>query len=291
MIYLRSFDLAGERAETEFFCSFPPKLEMLCYDRENAYPFKIFPPKYFSRAEPITIFYGGNGSGKSTLLNVIAAKLGLPRSADFNETPLFSDYLSLCRFDAAEIPEGSRIITSDDVFDYLLDLRAINRGVEAKREELFAEYEKYRDKNVHFQMRTMAEYDELKVRNEARKKTKSAFVSPRLTAREARTRSNGESAFLYFTEHIKENALYILDEPENSLSPVLQKELAAFLSDSARFFGCQLIISTHSPFLLAMKGAKIYDLDSNPATVKAWHELENVRIYYDFFKRHENSFR
>ena len=285
MIYLRSFDLASERAETEFFCSFPPKLEMLCYDRENAYPFKIFPPKYFERAEfePITVFYGGNGSGKSTLLNVIAAKLGLPRSADFNETPLFGDYLSLCRFDAAEIPEGSRIITSDDVFDYLLDLRAINRGVEAKREELFAEYEKYRDSKGRFQMRSMAEYDELKLRNEARKKTRSAFVSPRLTAREARTRSNGESAFLYFTEHIKENALYILDEPENSLSTMLQKELAAFLSDSARFFGCQLIISTHSPFLLAMNGAKIYDLDASPAAERAWTELESVRIYKELF--------
>ena len=285
MIYLRSFDLASELAETEFFCSFPPKLEMLCYDRENAYPFKIFPPKYFLRAEfePITVFYGGNGSGKSTLLNVIAEKLGLGRSADFNETPLFRDYLSLCSYDALEIPEGSRIITSDDVFDYLLDLRAVNRGVEARRQELFAEYERYRDKNVHFQMRTMAEYDELKIRNEARKKTKSAFVSPRLTAREARTRSNGESAFYYFTEHIKENALYLLDEPENSLSPLLQRELAAFLSDSARFFGCQLIISTHSPFLLAIKGAKVYDLDASPAHEKDWQELEGVRIYKELF--------
>ena len=287
MIYLRSFDLASELSETEFFCSFPPKLEMLCYDRENAYPFKIFPPKYFSRAEfePITLFYGGNGSGKSTLLNVIAGKLGLSRSADFNETPLFGDYLSLCSYDAAEIPEGSRIITSDDVFDYLLDLRAVNRGVEARRQELFAEYERYRDKNVHFQMRTMAEYDELKVRNEARKKTKSAFVSPRLTAREARTRSNGESAFYYFTEHIKENALYLLDEPENSLSPIMQRELAAFLGDSARFFGCQLIISTHSPFLLAMNGAKVYDLDATPACEKAWQELEGVRIYKELFNK------
>ena len=285
MIYLRSFDLAGEKAETEFFCSFPPKLEMLCYDRENAYPFKIFPPKYFERAEfePVTIFCGGNGSGKSTLLNVIAGKLGLPRSADFNETPLFDDYLGLCRFDAAEIPVGSRIITSDDVFDYLLDLRAVNRGVAAKREELFAEYEKYRDPHEHFQMRSMAEYDELKARNEARKKTKSAFTSPRLNAREARTRSNGESAFLYFTEHIKENALYLLDEPENSLSPMLQRELAEFLSDSARFFGCQLIISTHSPFLLAMHGAKIYDLDATPARESEWTELESIRIYKELF--------
>mgnify|MGYP006990124335 CR=1 FL=1 len=34
-----------------------------------------------------------------------------------------------------------------------------------------------------------------------------------------REHSNGESAFLYFTDKIKENGLYLLDEPENSLSP------------------------------------------------------------------------
>lgn len=292
MMYLRSFDLASELAETEFFLSFPYQLEMLCYDRENAYPFHIFPQKYLSHVDfaPVTLFYGGNGSGKSTLLNVISQKLGIFRSSPFNVTPLFKDYLSLCSFDAFEIPKESRIITSDDVFDFLLDLRALNSGVEKRREELFAEYERYKDPNAHFRMSTMAEYDELKIRNEARKKTKSAFVTSRLNTGEVRGRSNGESAFLYFTEHIKENALYLLDEPENSLSPKLQKELLAFISDSARFFGCQFIISTHSPFLLSLEGARVYDLDTVPATERKWTELENVKIYHDFFEEHKKEF-
>ena len=105
-----------------------------------------------------------------------------------------------------------------------------------------------------------------------------------------REHSNGESAFLYFTNKIKDNGLYLLDEPENSLSPEKQQELAAFLENSARFFGCQLIIATHSPFLLAMKGAKIYDLDEDPVDVKRWTELTNVRAYYEFFKKHEKEF-
>lgn len=103
-------------------------------------------------------------------------------------------------------------------------------------------------------------------------------------------RSNGESAFGYFTEKIGENGLYILDEPENSLSPKRQLELLKFIEDSARFFGCQFIISTHSPFLLSMHGAKIYDLDERPVSVKRWTELENVRTYYEFFKRNEERF-
>ena len=102
--------------------------------------------------------------------------------------------------------------------------------------------------------------------------------------------SNGESAFIYFTEKIKENGLYLLDEPENSLSPKRQIELTKFIEDSARFFGCQFIISTHSPFILAMHGAKIYDLDENPVDIKKWTELENMRTYYEFFKKYESEF-
>jgi hypothetical protein len=106
----------------------------------------------------------------------------------------------------------------------------------------------------------------------------------------AREYSNGESAFRYFTEKIGENGLYLLDEPENSLSPKRQMELLSFLEESARFFGCQFIISTHSPFLLSMRGARIYNLDQNPVTTRRWTDLENVRTYFDFFKAHENEF-
>lgn len=100
----------------------------------------------------------------------------------------------------------------------------------------------------------------------------------------------GESAFLYFTEKVTENALFLLDEPENSLSPAKQQELVKFIEDSARFFGCQFVIATHSPFVLAIRGAKIYDLDEEPVDVKRWTELENVRAYYDFFKKHASEF-
>ncbi len=50
------------------------------------------------------------------------------------------------------------------------------------------------------------------------------------------------------------------------------------------------MISTHSPFLPAMKGVKIYDLDEDIVDVKKWTELENVRIYYEFFRKHEDEF-
>ena len=57
-----------------------------------------------------------------------------------------------------------------------------------------------------------------------------------------------------------------------------------------KYTGDRFVISTHSPFLLSMKGTKIYDLDSDPVDVKRWTQLENVRIYYAFFKKNESAF-
>ena len=133
------------------------------------------------------------------------------------------------------------------------------------------------------------DYEELKRRNEARGSTKSAFVSRRMT-HEMAGRSNGESALFYFTNKIGEGALYLLDEPENSLSAKLQNELRQFIEDSARFYRCQFIISTHSPFLLSLRDALIYDLDSHPVRERRWTELPHVRAYYELFREHEREF-
>ena len=291
MQFLKEFRLPSQRQEDDVILD-DIRLDMQCYS-DNVYPFKIFPFKGLSHVTfaPITMFYGGNGSGKSTLLNVIAEKLRLQRGAPFNKTPFYGDYVARCQADTVDdIQSNGRIITSDDVFDYLLDRRAKNSGVEKRREELFEEYRIYKGaSSPRFNMRSLDDLDELKERNEARHSTRSAYVSRRLN-NEVRGKSNGESAFEYFTSMIKENSLYLLDEPENSLSARLQCELADFIEQSARFYGCQFVISTHSPFLLAMRGVKIYDLDSVPVRERRWTELENIRTYFEFFEAHRESF-
>ena len=220
---------------------------------------------------------------------MIAEKTGISRDSIYNKSNFYSDYVNMCemQLEDDEIPENSRIITSDDVFDYMLNIRNLNEGIDQKREKLFEEY--LDAKYSHFKMKSIADYEQLIKVNTARSKTQSRFVRDELIAN-VREYSNGESAFRYFIEKIDENGLYILDEPENSLSPKRQMELMKFIEDSARFLGCQFIISTHSPFLLAMRRAKIYDLDENPVDVKKWTELENVRTYYEFFRRYENEF-
>lgn len=292
MQYLKTFTLPTETEESGYILSVSnPRMNMRCYPKNFVYPFKIFPQKQLSRItfEPMTVFYGTNGSGKSTLLNIIAEKLQLCRSAPFNNTPFFMDYLNMCSTDAKPTRD-SKIITSDAVFDFLLDMRAINDGVDRRREQIFDEYDRSHDPDVHMPLSGLDEYESFKRFRDAKKSTKSDYTYRRIPEN-IQTKSNGESAYAYFTDQIRENALYLLDEPENSLSAAKQRELAQYLTESVRFYGCQLVISTHSPFLLAMKGAKIYDLDRVPAQECRWTELEAVRTYYDFFKEHENAFR
>jgi predicted ATPase len=220
----------------------------------------------------------------------------LHRSTLFNTTPFMPEYLALCRYTLCRgvraLPKDSAIISSDGVFDYLLDIRAINEKVGRRREELFGEYSEIRhaaDNAPPWQFRSMEDYDELRRRNEIRHSTRSAYTARRLP-NELPGKSNGESAFAYFTSHIKENALYLLDEPENSLSAMLQGELARFVEDSARFYHCQFVIATHSPFLLSLNGARIYDLDEFPVCTKKWTELAHVRAYYELFALHHAAF-
>lgn len=285
MIYLSLFTFPDVEREYSFLMG----IKRTCYD--SFYPFQVLPRHGLRRLdfEPVTILYGGNGSGKTTALNVIAETLGLKRDALFNRSNFFEDYTRMCSFETAcPLPESGRVITSDDVFDFMLNLRSLNDGISRKREDLFDEFLEM--KYSKFQMKSMEDYETLKKVVAARSKTQSKYVRANLMDN-VREHSNGESAFLYFSEKIEENGLYLLDEPENSLSPERQQELARFLEDSARFFGCQFIIATHSPFLLALKGAKIYDMDAEPVDVKRWTELANVREYYNFFKKHDGEFR
>ena len=123
----------------------------------------------------------------------------------------------------------------------------------------------------------------------SKKPNPTPFVRDRVM-RNVQERSNGESAWMYFTEEIKQDARYLLDEPENSLSAEFQLELKTFLEASVRAYNCQFIISTHSLFLLSMPGAVIYDLDVTPPQIRSWTEIKNVRIYHDFFEAHHRDF-
>ena len=89
---------------------------------------------------------------------------------------------------------------------------------------------------------------------------------------------------------IKPDTLYLLDEPEVSLSPQNQVKLAQEINKMSRYLGVQFIIATHSPFMLGILDVKIYNLDTLDYKVQKWSELENVKYFYEFFKIRESGF-
>lgn len=283
MLYLKSFELPDrDTEETD-----------LMFDHRTyingIYPYNIFPNKKLEKINfaPITIFYGGNGSGKSTLLNIIAEKIGSSRNNPFAKGERFDSYLRLCKYEMnTNIPYEIKAISSEDIFDYLLNVRRINHGLYNRRCEVTKEY----IKNKYRPAKEIKDYQEMVGAVDARKKTMSGFIRSKIIAKDIQEQSNGESALMYFSSYITENGLYILDEPENSMSASMQIKLARFIEDSARFFDSQFIIATHSPFLLSIKDALIYDLDSVPTVNKLWEELDNMRVYYDFFKSNKEKF-
>ena len=286
MQYLDEFRFTSIEQEEQFL----NYIRATCYD--TFYPFGVLSARGFRSIsfELLTILYGGNGCGKTTALNIIAEKLGAERDALYNRSSFYEDYLRMCSYEKGQgKPEEIRIITSDDVFDFMLNLRSLNEGLDEKRQELFQEYTDA--KYSKFRMRSLDDYEQLKKVVSARRKSssRSKYVRENMMGN-VREHSNGESAFIYFTEKIKQNSIYLLDEPENSLSLERQMELSEYLENSVRFYGCQIIMATHSPFLLSMKGARIYDLDETPVDIKRWTQLPNVRAYYEFFKKHQNEF-
>ena len=147
MIYLSEFYFPSQNSEANYLAE-SPRAKMTCYD--SFYPFGLFAGRGLKALDlaDVTILYGGNGSGKTTALNVMADALRLQRGAQYNRSDFFPDYVSLCQFHTLHaIPAGSLILTSDDVFDYMLDVRAINDNIDTRRGSLFDEYTEARTAN------------------------------------------------------------------------------------------------------------------------------------------------
>lgn len=270
MIYVSTFQLSREQIKNP-----------------NIYPYSVFKNKYIDPFvfAPITIFYGNNGSGKSTLLNIIADKLKVKgrehaTSNSFGIVNYCERFTEECAFSYGEdewgiaihnLPENSRYIKSEDILYEIKKIQQREVLSDGMLYDLMREGKTFRDAK-----RFLASKDG---------RNQQAYIEF-----SQEKYSNGETTMQYFEECLQPDALYLLDEPEVSLSPVNQVKLANDINRLTRLLGCQFIIATHSPFMLGTLQAKIYDIDSKEYDIVEWSQLENVRYFYDFFKKHEREF-
>lgn len=172
----------------------------------------------------ITIIIGENGCGKSTLLEAIAVKLG-------------------CN------PEGGGKnfnFQTENTHSTLHTCLQLSKGYMKEKDIFFYRAETFYNFNT-----AIRELD------------KEASFDPEIKTyyggRDLHCMSHGEAMEALFQNRFKAKGLYILDEPEASLSPLRQLVFIKRLRELARK-GAQFIIATHSPIIMSIPDCQLLQI-------------------------------
>lgn len=287
-----------QETSQEIFCS-KVHLSHFTFELEDrpVYPYRVVHGIGLSKMDfaPITILYGGNGSGKSTLLNIIAENAGIRRKTQGNSNEYFASYVGKCSHETGTdlpLPEDSEFLRSEDIMDRIVKERKRYSSAKtmAMKDTFLLPDLDGAEKTMMNQL--LNDPDELSDSDRFFLSRCSKGMSHAHEASQVCSmfESNGEVAMSRIREMIMPDCLYLLDEPENSLSPVFQRQLARHIETFASGLRTQFIIATHSPFFLSMQGARIYDLDSRPAREREWQELENMKAYFSLFETNRDKF-
>ncbi|GEL17831.1 AAA family ATPase [Pseudonocardia asaccharolytica] len=104
-------------------------------------------------------------------------------------------------------------------------------------------------------------------------------------------RSHGESFVDLMTYRFGPGGLYVLDEPEAALSVRGCMAVLARLAELAGQ-GSQIVVATHSPILLALPGATIYEIaESGEIACVDYDRALPVRLTRDFLAAPERFLR
>lgn len=101
--------------------------------------------------------------------------------------------------------------------------------------------------------------------------------------RDLHTVSHGESMKALINHRLRPNGLYILDEPEASLSISSQIDFIERIQKLAKQ-GAQFIIATHSPILMLMPNIELLQVTHNSIKKIVFHETNIYYLYNEILK-------
>lgn len=219
---------------------------------------------------PITFLVGENGSGKSTLLEGIAVGIDAVAAGahDLRRDPSLlaaRDFAAGFVFARRRHARTRLFLRAEDVFGYtgrltadIAELRAIEQ-----------DFATLPDGPGRERAMGMA-------RGERTALTRRYGDNPD-------GRSHGETFLGLLQTRLVPNGLYFLDEPETPLSPSRVLALISLLAVCVKQ-GCQFVIATHSPLLMAMPGATILLAEDGCLRTVLWDDLEHVQITRAFMR-------
>ncbi len=94
--------------------------------------------------------------------------------------------------------------------------------------------------------------------------------------------SHGEGFANLVTDRMGGKGVFLLDEPEEALSPRRQAELLGFLASIQSDADAQVIMATHSPILMAVPGAALLRLTRHGIGPVTLRETDHFRLYQSF---------
>ncbi len=94
--------------------------------------------------------------------------------------------------------------------------------------------------------------------------------------------SHGEGFMSFFEERLSRQGLYILDEPESALSPQRQFDFLKLLRRLQRGNKSQIIMATHSPILMALPDADLWQVDEFGIQPVRLEDTAHFRLYREF---------
>ena len=201
---------------------------------------------------PVTFLVGENGSGKSTLIE------GLARALRFDEEGGSER--------GERVGELAPKRFADDPFGEAL---ALELGPSKPEQAFFLRAESF--------FNAARRIDSLGV--------ESVYGGIGLHAQ-----SHGESFLALAANRFGGNGLYLLDEPEAALSVTSALAFVEIMYRAASD-GAQFIVATHSPILLAVPGARIYELGETGAELVSWEAADPTRLTRSFLEAPERFLR
>ncbi len=261
MPFLRSIQVKEQNNQFEF----PFNLQIIKNLEKISFP------------TPVTFFIGENGSGKSTLLEAIAAGIGsiavgsenIDRDKSLEHARNLASALKLV---FSRKPVRGFFFRSEDMFGFTKLIQHESRELES----LANEYD-----------RTLTGYGRQLAVGMARGQN-AQFASRYGDNPDGF--SHGETLLNVLKSRIIPQGLYLLDEPETPLSPLRQLTLISLLKEKLEQ-GCQFIIATHSPILMAFPDSTIYAFDEGEIREIDYFDTEHYSLTKAFLDDPQNFIR
>jgi predicted ATPase len=251
-------------------------------DKEGPFPFDIPAVQFAKNIElknAITIFVGDNGCGKSTLLESIAYKLNFPligggikhhERAGFEASKSIEPFLEINW--RKETHKGF-FFRAEDFSDFVNSVENENKKIALDLLDLKGQV----DDSVVERMSESMNYN----LREMRKNYGSNMQAF----------SHGEAFLKILQTRIGDKGVFLLDEPEAALSPLKQLSLISIIIDIVKKKNAQFIIATHSPILMGIPNAAIYEIQEHSMKNVEYTETDHFTITKTFLDNPEHYLR